>query len=230
MGILDKYWHKICASEQIKQKGVFDDVVAQGFMRPWNSDIINIEMLLKVIDLQKPQTIIELGTFEARTTIEMAQHIDNTYTQQKIVQIYTFDAYGPVSIYGNGKSEEANWQNQEKWLSWKQVREMRQKRIAMQFTNCQIIFVEGLIQQTLPNMLPLIGNWDLCYQDSTHSFDNIMYEWLHLQQYAHTGSIIVFDDITEAHPWREWFSQNNPGWLTKWTSLGREQLWAEKIE
>jgi hypothetical protein len=229
MGFLKQHWADI--QPGVKEMGELAGSVAQGFIRPWNSDGSNVHMILRAVSILKPQTIIETGTFEGQTTVEIAKVCGHYGDPENPVSIWTFDGGAPVSCYGDGKSVVENWQGDPQWFAWKAVEAVRKERFSIEYAGCEIIYTEGLTQDTLaPKLLNYIGNWDFCFQDSVHGFDLILGEWADLKPRANIGAVIVFDDIVETHQLKEWFPENNPGWESKWTDNGRSQLWAERIK
>lgn len=233
MSFLKEYWDKIQPPK--KEMGIINGAVAQGFIRPWNSDLANIHMLKEAISILRPRVIVETGTFEGATTIEMARVV-NKYgsllhvINDKPVKIYTFDGGAPVSCYGDGKSVVDNWERDAQWVAWKAVKEKRDERLSLKFDNCIIKYIEGLTQETLPKTIDEIGEWDLWFQDSVHGLDLIIGEWEVMKKKAKMGSLVIFDDIIAGHGLLDWFPKNNPEWKWEWTNAGRSQLWAEKDE
>lgn len=230
MRFLKQHWAEIQPGGE-KETGPIASAVAQGFIYPWNSDGQNIHMILRTISILKPQTIIELGTFEGATTVEMAKLVGTYGNPYSPVTLFTFDGGAPVSCYGDGKSVVQNWEVDPQWEAWKAVATKRAERFAQEYSGCDINYIEGLTQDTLaPALSERIGKWDFCFQDSVHGFDLILKEWANLKPYANIGAVIVFDDIVEGHQFKEWFGQNNYNWDWRWTNIGRSQIWAERIK
>lgn len=229
MNFLKQHWDKIQPEQQ--EMGVLSTTACQGFMRPWNSDMVNIQMLLSAISILKPQKVIELGTFEGATTMEIAKTMEGYSDQDHTLKsIFTFDGGAPVSCYGDGKSVVENWEKDPQWKEWKRVKEARDERMNREFDRIILHYIEGLTQDTLPDYLSFIGHWDFCYQDSVHGLELIIGEWENLKQISRPGSVIVFDDIVKDHPLREWFPANNPDWEWRCTNKGRGQLWCERVK
>ena len=71
MSFLEQHWANIQHPQ--KEMGVPHDAIGTGFWRPWVSDLSNILMILKAIDINRPKVVVETGTYEGLTTFEMAK-------------------------------------------------------------------------------------------------------------------------------------------------------------
>ena len=114
--------------------------------------------------------------------------------------------------------------------AWPDVNKAREERVNQKYKYVAIRYIEGLTKHTLPESLIEFGIWDFCFQDSVHDLNSIIEEWEILKPYSKVGSLIVFDDIVRTHPFRDWFFDNeSPDWVHRHTSIGRQQLWAERV-
>jgi hypothetical protein len=217
----------------MQEGGVSEGAVGRGSIYPWNCDVANIYMILRALEILRPQKVLELGTFEGRTTVEMARVI-SVYAKilPQPVKFYTFDAGGPVSCYGPGDEVVPNWETDPFWIEagWAEVKSARGLRLEQTYEGVNLKFIEGLTKLTLPGAMAEFGTWDFCFQDSVHGLKLQIEEWEHLKPKSKVGSVILFDDITAEHPLRDWFPKNNPGWDYRWTDKGRKQLWAERLK
>ena len=223
------------------------DTGAHGFMAPWVHDNVNMDMMERAIRILKPCVIIELGTFEAWGTVRMASVMDSYLLDEQVGLLYTFDAGdAPVNSLGIDYGCAATFEDEplvdwkrfdpkhpcaKGWKSWKAIMKMRDKRLAQKFKNVKITFIKGLTYDTLPETMFELGGWDFCFQDTLHRPEHMIPEWKLFRDYAHIGSVVVFDDVD----WRneefvEWMKKNELTWDLRVTKIGHGQLWAEKIK
>jgi len=225
---LKQYWLDIQSDLPPKYP---DDECRQGPFKSWGSVLCDIDMITKALKLLKPEKVIELGTFEALGTIKMAEAI-SSYTS--IGRLWTFDSDEPLereNIKGVITSKIIkNWQEEEKWKEWKNVVAERRKNLDKMFDGCEIIYIDGLISETLPPLLKEIEHWDFCFHDSTHTTPEIRGEFDLLEPFTKTGSVIVFDDVPiNDHAFYIWFTSNRSDtWDFQHSGKGHGQLWAEK--
>ena len=218
MTFLKDHWKDIQSPDVIE--GVSLDAKAQGYIRPWNHDKANMDMLRKAIRILRPTVVIELGTFEGLGTEIIATEMSNCVPEKSV--LWTFDA---------GKPTLSDWPEQvrdEIVEQWSHVEEARAERINKIYDRVEIVYIEGLTKDTLPRCIQSLGYWNFCFQDSVHDFDNIMIEWKLLRECSSAGSVIVFDDIIMSHPFRDYFFHHEELWDMRHTEIGRSQLWAER--
>lgn len=213
---LDEYWDKI---QPNVGSGIPEGIEATGYIRPWNHDTANMNMILKAIKLLNPVKVIELGTFEGMGTKLIAETLNGNNIQSFL---WTFDAGKPTEGWPESAIPDIMGQ-------WDRIEAVRRRRIKTEYKNTTIRYYEGLTKDTLPAVMPEIGTWDFCFQDSVHQNHEIIEELACYESYSKVGSIIVFDDIIEGHPFIEWFRNNMAGWIFRHTTIGRSQLWAERI-
>ena len=87
-----------------------------------------------------------------------------------------------------------------------------------------------------------IGFWDLCYQDTVHTIDQILKEWEHLYLLSKVGSIVIFDNVPVSERnqdgraildyFRRWADSDShkQKWETFHTNIGSGQLWMERVK
>jgi len=228
---LQNHWNDI--QPDIPEGYTTHDIVAEGFLFPWNHDNANMDMIQKALKILKPKIVIELGTFEGFGSEKIA----TTMSEYSFIQskFYTFDvgerpfnSLGPT--YGVPETEKTvDWQNIKGWESWGKVIEARKKRLGADYPNVKVEFIPGLTSDSLPATMPRISKFDFCYQDTVHHPTQVIEEWKLFRDYTHEGSIVVFDDIIEGHDFIDWFAENERDWIFKHTTIGHQQLWTEKI-
>jgi len=215
---LQDNWNRI---SKPKSKGISPEAKATGYIYPWNHDLANMEMICNTLVLLEPKIVLELGTFEACGTKAMADTLEGFCIKSKF---WTFDE-GGVTLKDWPESVHEDMIN-----TWVKVVEARAERVKHPYQYVILEYIEGLTFDTLPIKLPEIGEWDFCFQDSVHVLPDILQEWNLLLPYSKVGSIIVFDDILIDHDWLKWFPENVKGWDWRHTTLGRSQLWAERMK
>jgi len=251
MNFLQNNWNAV---KPTRTYGVDTDVVAGGFLRPWNHDVEGMKSVCRALEALKPEIVIELGTFEGLGTMRMAAALQKT---DKKVDFYTIDVgEAPVNSLGspygvpqkfdkNGeliyttvpweefKNGRGTTQEGQGWGSWGTVMLNRDKRLQAGFGKVNLQFIQGFSYDVLPELLEKIGRWDFCFQDTLHYKEDIIKEWVLLKPYSRVGSVIVFDDMyrySRGQGWVDWFNQNEPDWETRWSEFGHESLWAERIK
>jgi len=244
MEFLENNWDTI--KPRVSEGITHEECVAEAFMRPWVHDNANMDMIVQALLVLQPDVVMELGTFEGYGTYKIAKAMSE-YGGGKL---YTFDVghspanslgepYGCAPTFEEGPI--VDWKNfPEKhvcargWKSWGLVIEKRNKRLEEMkgLKNVEVEFIEGLTYDTLPEVMPRIGEWDFCFQDTLHTTEHIIREWKLFKDYSKIGSIVVFDDIVETQNFEflNWFAKNEKKkWSHKHTKLGHGQLWAERI-
>ena len=239
MGFIEESFHKLIP--RVPSGVSSSEVVARGFLLPWNHDNLDMDMMVQTFKILKPKVLIELGTFEAFGTTKMAEAL-NRLGQKSI--LYTFDVgTNPYNTLGEtyGIPNEdvlVKWdcptidpRFRDSWRSWEDVMKARDERLAKKYKNVTIKYNEGITFDTLGPALEDIGEWDFCFQDTVHHHDFIIKEWELLKPYSKIGSIIVFDDMTRPHntAWVDIFRTTEPDWETRHVKVGHEPLWAERI-
>ena len=239
MSFLEDHWKKL--KPRVPGGVSHGEVVARGFLLPWNHDNANMDVIAQAFSILKPQVVIELGTFEAFGTIKMAAALNRIKQQSTI---YTFDAgtnpYNTLGeVYGvPNEVELVKWDGpidlkfRDSWRSWGDVMKARDERLAKKYENVTVEYIEGITFDTLPGALKDIGKWDFCFQDTVHHYDFIIKEWKLLKPYSKVGSIIVFDDMNRPHntAWVDIFRAKEPDWITRHSEIGHQPLWAERIK
>jgi predicted O-methyltransferase YrrM len=227
----------------------FEETAAEGFLYPWNHDNADMDLMLQALRILQPKVVMELGTFEAWGTLKMARCL-NWFPSKSF--LYTFDAghspansLGGSDVYGVPEQFEevplVDWRSFPKnhkayqgWGCWGKVINARNKRLKemSRLPNVEVKYVEGITYDTLPKVMPEIGVWDFCFQDTLHKTHHIIKEWKLYREFTKVGSLVVFDNITppENLDFVDWFKENEPNWIYKRTEVGDGQLWAERIK
>jgi len=228
---LDEYWDAIQPNVPCGNSRA--ECVAERFLFPWNHDNANMDMICKAIKILDPRIVIELGTFEGYGTEKMARAMSRG-------TLYTFDAGGaPVNSLGETYGVTADyvykkclvdWRHIpfDGWNSFAKVIAKRDIRLAAEYPGVEVVFIQGMTFDTLPEHLPAIGRWDLLFQDTLHDQNSIIREWNIVKTYARGGGIIVFDDIHANHGIVECL-QREKNWQWRHTPIGHQQLWGERI-
>ena len=164
----------------------------------WGIDQSNANDLHNLISHQKPQIIVETGTFEGQATYVMAQAAN---LNQNHCIIYTIDYDGdPTTNY-----------DKETWLSLKQIRNNNLEEIRRKFTNVTVHYIEGDSREVLQTMFQdyTINKVDLFYQDSMHFKEGIEAEWKLVEPYLQSSSLVIFDDLClrGVKQFRDWFKK-----------------------
>lgn len=229
--MIEQIWNKI--KPDISEGNVREDVVAEGFLYPWNHDKANMNMIEKYISIARPEIVLELGTFEGYGTLKIARAMQKNGGKGVV---YTFDVgTHPVNSLGPTYGVPAedflvDWEKIEGWESFGKVIKQREKNLSQDFGDIGIVFVEGESIKTLPMILKKFKSFDFCFQDSLHNLEYILKEWKLLRKKMRVGSVIIFDDIVENSPEHLWFVKNeSEKFKIIHTKIGHQQLWMEKM-
>ncbi len=226
-GFLKQHWLDIQSDLPPK----YPDECRSSPWRSWGSVLCDVDRIIKGLKILKPEKVIDMGTFEALSTIKMAEAI-SSYTSTG--RLWTFDSDEPLekeNIKGIITSKIIkNWQEDDEWKEWKNVVAERQKNLDKIFDGCKIIYIDGLISETLPPLLKEIGHWDFCFHDSSHTTPEMRGEFGLLEPFSKIGSVIAFDDVpNDGQDFYAWFKSNRSNaWDFRHSGKGHGQLWAEK--
>jgi hypothetical protein len=234
MTTLERIWNSI--QPRVGEGIDGRNVVAKSFLYPWNHDNADMDRIVQAIDIYKPKTVIELGTFEGWGTERIAEAMKKGW-------LFTFDAgKAPITMgLPYGVTEEylidgclVDWENIpfEGWESFGDVikkRQSRFERLKISVPKVKIVFVEGITWNTLPVWMPMIKTWDFMFQDSAHELETILQEWNEYSEYSKVGSVIVLDDVYDDSGTEAYFKENEPNWFWIHTDKGHHQLWGERI-
>ena len=229
-----------------------EEIAAYGFMFPWNHDNADMDIVVQALRILQPEVVVELGTFEAFGTIKKAECLNQLPHKSTL---YTFDVgHSPVNslggcdTYGVPASFEeqplVDWKNfpkghkaSKEGRSWGTVIQARKDRLKQmrKLSKVKVKYVEGLTYDTLPEIMPDIGTWGFCFQDTLHGTLQIIREWKLYREFTEVGSVVAFDNIGEPHNFDfvSWFTKNEPNWICKYTIFGGGndgQLWAERVK
>lgn len=164
------------------------EIPKKSWIHKWGIDEYGARMLFNLVINQKPEVIIETGTFEGQGTYVLAQaaHLNNNNCT-----IYTIDYDGDPTSDSISKSD---------WLELKRIRDVNLENIKVLFPNCKVVFLDGDSRDMLPKIFNKNGEYkekkcDLFYQDSMHFADGINDEWKLVEPYIVPKSVVVFDDL-----------------------------------
>jgi cephalosporin hydroxylase len=222
---LKEAWPSIC------DYSVRLDLPPSRWKYEWSTHRRSAQRLYNAIRLSKPQIIVETGTFEGLGTYTMAKAAAEN---DNGARIFTVDY--------DGDPEEGSIP-MEDWLELRRFREENLELARKTFPNVEIVFLNGDSRQVLPTLLPSrISTWDFFFQDSMHFTSGILDEWRIMRPYAHSGSIVVFDDV--CLDWKQlpehllgrkkfclhfvFHEAWKNGWQYQSTVEGRAQFWARK--
>ena len=187
----------------------------------WGMDAQNSGIVYELIRSQKPEVIVETGTFEGQATYVMAKA---AHDNNNNCRIYTIDYDGdPTSDFET-----------EEWLKLKELRNANLEKIRNEFPNCKVIYVEGDSRLVLDTIFTQYGEtqWNLFYQDSMHFFDGIMSEWNIMEKYQAPQSITIFDDmwLKGVRKFANWFEKNkSEEYQTMNINVGHKQFIVQKL-
>lgn len=187
----------------------------------WGIDTSNAIFLDKFIKENKPEIILETGTFEGQATYVMAQAANENNNN---CVIYTIDYNGdPTSNF-----------EMSKWLKLKEIRDNNLQKIQNNFKNVTVKYVEGDSREVLKTLFVEnnIKKVDLFYQDSMHFKEGIEEEWNLVKDYIKKDGIIIFDDLSlkGVRNFRDWFKNTYKNlYQYREENYGHKQFIAKKL-
>lgn len=177
MNDLKSAWPAIC------DFSVKLDIPPSRWKHAWSTHELSAKRLYNAIRWQKPEIIVETGTFEGLGTHVMAMAARDNGNNAKIVTI-DYDGDPEVTI------------PKEDWDDLRRIRDENLQRTREMFPEIEITFVNGDSRKVLPEVVPgKFGHWDFFFQDSMHFTSGILSEWALMKPYARKGSVVVFDDV-----------------------------------
>lgn len=238
--MLEEIWKEL-EKDIPKEGGVSHEAKAQEFLFPWNHDQSNMEMIRRFMRIARPLVVVELGTFEALGTLEIAKVLNKTAGSEDLCYLFTTDlGKEPISLgptYGVPKSKKSvnDWQKRPGWNTFDKVIEARKERFEeiVQFPNVELLYLEGWTKFTVPRINELLSSedmaWDFCFHDASHDFRVQKLDFNNLKKSSRVGSVIVFDDVVLPSKLYNYFLDKENDWDLFHTQIGRQQLWAERI-
>jgi len=134
--------------------------------------------LLKLVRLEKPKNILEVGTWNGNRAIELCQ-FGASYTGFDLFE----EATSELDVL------EKNVKNHN---SLKAVRQ-KLKRAGIKAS-----LVKGNTNESLPEFVASSSEkFDFAFIDGGHSVDTIRNDWENVKQLMYTGALVVFDDYYE---------------------------------
>ena len=197
---------------------------SQGKWQSYNSSDKNILAIAEYIRQAKPDTILECGTFEARSTeyLTRLMRLCNSHSNKTIV---TIDVPGCI-LHMDEDEEKVTFQKDE---GWDETIKIREARLALLTRDpfVKVIYREGLTQVILPELMQEF-NFDFIYEDASHLPNILIEDFKHIDAYAKKGCVVCFDDM-KGNGFKDWVFTNVKTWELFYTELERGQIWMEKL-
>ncbi|MHA1746590.1 MAG: class I SAM-dependent methyltransferase [Promethearchaeota archaeon] len=208
-------WKLIQASKSVSVE--IPEKLAQGKYRSWSIENATYPKFEKFFQIRQPRTVLECGTFEARTTMFFAKLLGRF----KPGVLITVDSPLPLESEVPGKII-----FKKSDPHFEKVREIKFKRLQWlkNHSEIQIIFFEGLIQDCLELILRSYS-FDFVFEDASHVAQVLEKNWRLYNKYCQVGSVICFDDVVENPIWLRF---NTRDWIFRFDPE-LNQLWAERL-
>lgn len=218
-------YHKIFDSINIEEYILFPPMYSQGRWQCQNTCKEDLAVLSNFIRLFRPLTILECGTFEARTTEYIFNLMRNYISPPR--KLITIDV--PHNI---GHIDLDIWvpEEQEDPLYVDSVHTRKLRLALMQKSvDVEVIYLEGLTREFLADIL-VNEKPDFIYQDASHLQHLLEQEWRIVESIdVKKGTIICFDDM-KCNNFVQWFKDRvKSDWYICENNRERGQLWVEKI-
>lgn len=206
------------------EKDLFPFRYSKGKWQSSNSDDDNLLTIMEYIRRLKPDTILECGTFEARSTEYMTRMM-RMYNPHPNRTLVTVDIPNVV-LHMDVDGDKVTYQDDE---GWDEVLKIRKARLTLLETDpfVKVIYREGLTQVILPDLLQEF-DFDFIYEDANHLSGVLVKDFEHLDAYVKRGCVVCFDDMA-GNEFKDWTFANAKGWDVLYTDLGRGQVWMEKL-
>lgn len=194
-----------------------------GKWQSFNSDDKNILTVAEYIRQDKPDCVLECGTFEARSTEyfvrQMRMH--NPHQNKKFV---TIDVGGCILHMAE---DHVTFQKDE---GYEESMRIRYNRLANLFKDpfVEVIYREGLTQFLLPGLMKEF-DFDFIYEDASHLPHILQKDWEHINKYAKVGCVVCFDDM-KGNEFKDWIELNSYDWDSYYSDIERGQIWLERIK
>lgn len=135
--------------------------------------------LVKEIALRRPQTIMEIGTWDARHASDM---IREAQKHHKVITYHGFDIF-----------EGIDKDVREKELHVKRIIREGDARKVLGGLGAEIHLYVGYTTDTLPEFKP-DAPIDFVYIDGGHSLETIENDWRYVSRLMNSETVVVFDD------------------------------------
>lgn len=151
----------------------------------FNSDWLshNIEGLTRVIDFVKPARILEIGSFEGRSTVFF---LEEALKHQQKVEIFCIDSWE------GGAEHQGVWNMSEVERNFVHNTQLAQ----IQFPQGKIHHARGYSHQKMIELLSkgFEGYFDYIYIDGSHEAPDVLFDALLAHRLVRKGGVISFDD------------------------------------
>lgn len=151
--------------------------------------------LFKLILNQKPKTILEIGVYKGKRSIEM---MDLAQCFNKQITFYGFDLFEKIT---KRKIKDELSKNP---LSKDQIL----KQLKYLFPKAKINLIKGNTIKTLKNF-NIKKKIDFIFIDGGHSINTIKKDWQNVKKLMHKNSLVVFDDYYDDKHISKKFGSNN---------------------
>jgi predicted O-methyltransferase YrrM len=133
-------------------------------------------VLLEQIELFKPQTILEIGTWNAVNAVKMVKQAQRYHNE---IFYYGFDLFEDFDLA-------------EKEHCPKQPSSLKNAQHLLSQTNCYFQLFKGNTKETLRNAkLPPI---DFIWFDGGHSLETVYSDWNNIERLFHQDTVVLLDD------------------------------------
>lgn len=182
----------------------------------WNLDMGDAGRMIAWLEFSRPRIVVETGTFEGLGTNMLAM---------------------TMSRYGGGKLTThdffADTDNQSvttaDWRRLQAIRFANLASIVRRHPDVEVRYVDGDTRETLATT-QYGGPIDFFFQDTMHFLTGILSEFETVESRIAVGGVVVFDDINDTHPLREWMAKERAeGWRHHHFGGGHGQLWSQRI-
>jgi predicted O-methyltransferase YrrM len=138
--------------------------------------------LVKQVNLCKPKTIVEVGTWNG---VNASKMIQAAQSHNSGITYYGFDIF-----------ESIDEQTRLKEHHTKRIMTETNVRNTLKTTGATVKLHIGYTDHTLPKFEPDLP-LDFIYIDGGHSLETIDNDWTHLEKHMHAGTVVLFDDYYE---------------------------------
>lgn len=225
MGFLSSNFKFMCETVDKSEYSRFPPMYARGKWRSGNTCNEDLQVIANFMRKKRPQTVLECGTFEGRTT-------------EYLFNLMRHNSPPPRKLFTIDVPRNIDHIDLEQWIPeepedplYKEVVRARYCRLElMQLSDeVEVVYMEGLTRTYLERLIRDFSP-DFIYQDASHLQQLLEQEWMIAESVpVKSGTVICFDDM-KCNDFVGWVTPRLKG---KWEAFvnmrERGQLWVEKI-
>lgn len=213
-------FEKFAGYDGRKEWEYFPLALSQGKYKSFNTSKEDLSVLAEFIRQRRPLSVLECGTFEARTTEYLARTM--LYHCPPPRKLITVDVVGCIDHIN---VDTVTYKVDDLYDDVLNIREHRLELLD-RYEGIEVIYEVGLVKDYLPEYVSKV---DFIYQDASHLLHLLQNEWEIIERSGpKPGLIICFDDMRNSE-FVDWVSKRASKWIIRVNLNERGQLWMERM-